>query len=419
MRILVYPHDLGMGGSQLNAVELAAGVRDLGHDVVVAGRPGALNARISELGLDFVELPRPGKRPSPTVARALRDLIDARSLDLLHGYEWPPTLEAELAAVGRPRVAVVSTVMSMAVPPFIPSGADLVVGTREIADHEVRRRGRRRVHVVEPPVDLSYNRPDLDLDVAGFRARYALDDDRVTVVAVARFAHELKLEGTLTAIDVAAEEPRMQLVLVGDGPARDEVAARADRANSAAGRRAVVLTGALADPRPAYAAAHISLGMGGSALRALAFGSPLVVQGERGFWRLLTPESLESFLWTGWYGVGEGPESGASRLRGILGPLLGDAARRADLGAYGLQVVRAGFSLEQAAQRQAEIYAAAVQEPPSRAVRRRGDVASLARYSAYYARKRLRRLQGSERADDFNARPVAARNAAAPGRRGA
>ena len=36
MRVLVYPHSMEIGGSQLNAVELGGAVRDLGHDVVVA-----------------------------------------------------------------------------------------------------------------------------------------------------------------------------------------------------------------------------------------------------------------------------------------------------------------------------------------------------------------------------------------------
>jgi L-malate glycosyltransferase len=411
MRIVVYPHDLGMGGSQLNAIEIAAGVRDLGHEVVVAGRPGALVSRIEELGLEFVELPAPGKRPSPRVASALRRLVDERGIDILHGYEWPPTLEAELAAIGRPHVAVVSTVMSMAVPGFIPRGVELVVGTREIADHEIRRRGRRRTAVIEPPVDLAHNRPDLPLDVAGFRARHDLDADRVAVVAVARFAHELKLEGTLAAIDVAADEPRMQLVLVGDGPARDTVHERVARANERAGRRAVVLTGALDDPRAAYAAADVSLGMGGSALRALAFGTPLVVQGEHGFWRALTPETLDGFLWTGWYGIGDGAATGPERLRAELEPLLADPARRRELAAYGLSVVRERFSLGAAAQTQLAVYERAMAERPRFPARAAGDLAALARYGAYYVRKRVRRATGREAADDFNARPVTAVNA--------
>ena len=75
MRILVYPHDLEMGGSQLNAIELAAAVRDLDHDVIVYGRPGPLTRRVHELGLEFVEAPDPWIRPNPRTVRHLRQLM--------------------------------------------------------------------------------------------------------------------------------------------------------------------------------------------------------------------------------------------------------------------------------------------------------------------------------------------------------
>ena len=50
-----------------------------------------------------------------------------------------------------------------------------------------------------------------------------------------------------------------------------------------AGRQVVLLTGEIADPRPAYAAADVVVGQGGSALRGMAFGKPLVVVGEGRF----------------------------------------------------------------------------------------------------------------------------------------
>jgi len=46
MKILVLPNEVGLGGSQLNAIELGAAVRDLGHEVVVLGEPGVLVERI-------------------------------------------------------------------------------------------------------------------------------------------------------------------------------------------------------------------------------------------------------------------------------------------------------------------------------------------------------------------------------------
>jgi glycosyltransferase involved in cell wall biosynthesis len=408
VKILVYPHDLGLGGSQLNAIEIAAAVRDLGHTVAIFGRPGALLSRIEQLGLEFIEAPVPGRRPSLRVVRALVDLIDERGFEVLHGYEWPPTLEAVLASRRRRSVTAVSTVMSMAVAPFVPYSIPLLVGTAEIADAE-RSSGRSQAEVLEPPVDLRFNDSAIDVGEGAFRRRYGLDGSRLTVVSVTRFAHELKLEGTLAAIDAMAkvnESVPARLVLVGDGPARDEVERRAGAVNDRLGEGTVIITGQLEDPRPAYAAADVALGMGGSALRALAFRKPLVVQGEGGFWSLLTPETVDQFLWTGWYGVAESPEVGSATLADILVGILPDEARRAELGDFGRHLVEQRFSITQAGESQLAQYRTALGSPASRRDVIGGDLVALLRYGRYYAAKRIRRARGLERSDDFNSRPV-------------
>lgn len=415
MRILVYPHDLGVGGSQLNAIDLAAAVRDRGHEVTVFGRPGPLVTRVHELGLPFVEAPTPGRRPSPAVARAIRELVDSQGLDVVHGYEWPPALEAALATRGRPGTVAVTTIMSMSVPGFIPRSRCTVVGTEQIAAHE-QRRGRSRVAVIEPPVDIEHDAVSTAA-VEQFRARWSLDPARPAVVSVARFAHELKLEGTLAAIEAVATltpQHRPQLVLVGDGPARAEVEARVARTREVSGAD-IILTGQLDDPRPAYAAADVMLGMGGSALRALAFGKPLVVQGENGFWQLLTPETAPLFLWQGWYGVGSDATGGPTTLAGVLGPLLDDGPLRAELGRFGQELVRSRFALTRAARLQEDCYRRALDDP--RPFSTPADAAALLRYVGYYVGKRVRRALGTERTDDFNARPVAGRMGVPAGRR--
>lgn len=347
MRILVYPHDLGIGGSQINAIELAAAVGARGHDVAVFGAPGPLVTRIRESGLEFIESPIPHRRPSPAVLRALSQTVQERRIDVLHGYEWPPILESWIAA-GRGEAVAVGTVMSMAVADFLPRHMPLLVGTRQIAAAE-QAANRADVAVLEPPVDLRTNHPDVDVGAGSFRRTYGLGGDDLTVVTVTRLAHEMKLEGLLVAIDTVADlaettSANCKLVIVGDGQARREVEQRARQVNRRLGRDVVILTGEVSDPRPAYAASDIVLGMGSSALRAMAFGKPLIVQGERGFWKLMSPESAEEFLWTGWYGVGESAAAGPRRLRSELDMVLLDPARREELGRYSLRLVTERFS---------------------------------------------------------------------------
>lgn len=407
MRILVYPHDLNMGGSQTNAIELAAAVKNLGHDCIIFGRSGTLRDRIDDLGLEFIESPPPGHRPSVRVAKVLRDLAIERGIDVIHGYEWPPGLEALAATSRLPGVAAVCTVMSMAVAPFLPRTLPLVVGTLQISASE-QSAGRQRLHVIEPPVDLDHNQPPPVAELTAFRRRWKLDE-RPLVVCVSRLATELKSEGILTAIDVAADLANVtpfQLLIVGDGAARPAIEAAAQRVNRLTGTNTIVVAGELADPRAAYAAADVTIGMGGSALRSLAFAKPLVVQGEKGYFATLNPETVDDFRWQGWYGVGQDARNGRTRLAAQLGPLLTDATARRELGTFGRKVVEA-YSLDRAAERQIGVYRDAVADE-THVIR---DIPEIVRsgisFTRYYLGRRISRVLGSQRSEDFNAKPVA------------
>ncbi|MGY1699112.1 glycosyltransferase family 4 protein [Geodermatophilus sp. SYSU D00766] len=407
LRVLVYPHTMEIGGSQLNALEIAAAVRDRGHEVLLYAPDGDLLSHAHDLGLEHVPAATAPFHPSPTVTADLARLVRDRGLDVLHGYEWPPALEAFAVRALRPHVAAVATVMSMAVPPFLPSSMPLVVGTQRLAD-QARRVRRGPVQLLEPPVDTQANRPGIA--AAAFRAAYPVDPGTAQVVVVSRLAHELKLEGILTAVRAVAALTRhraIRLVVVGDGPAAPEVRRAVDDANHRCGREVVLMTGQLADPRGAYDTADVCLGMGGSALRALAFAKPLVVQGEGGFFELLTPDSVHTFLEQGWYGVAErDPEDAAAHLSTVLATVLDDGDRRGQLGGYGRELVESRFSLTAAAAVQEEVYRQAMAGRAG-ALRTVTEGVSAARsVVGHKLRRRVQRLWTHVPLDDFNARPA-------------
>ena len=276
MKILVYPHTMELGGSQLNAIQLAAAVRDRGHEVIVLSEPGPLVERVRAMGLEHIEVPAHRRRPSPGVMGTLARLVRDRDVDVVHGYEWPPILEAFYGLRSRRGIPVVGTIMSMSVAPFVPRTMPLIVGTERIREAALTA-GHRRVTLLEPPVDTEADHPSVK--GGEFRARHGIGADEVVAMMVCRLVPDLKLEGLLAACDAAGDLARagypLRLVIVGDGPARNAVAERAAQTNATVGRLAVVLAGALDDPRPAYAGADITIGQGGSALRGMAFAKPL------------------------------------------------------------------------------------------------------------------------------------------------
>ncbi|MFJ2617888.1 glycosyltransferase [Glutamicibacter sp. NPDC087344] len=405
MRILIYPHDLEMGGSQLNAIDLAAQLQAQGHEVIVYGWPGPLVERISELGLEFVASPRPRFRPTPSIVSDLRRLAVERQLDVLHGFEWPPSLECRLAVQGLQGVTSVSTIMSMAVADFIPRDMALTVGTEQIQDERTRK-GYTQTSLLEPPIDINENQADTALGCE-FRATHGIPGDVLLLVVVSRLVPELKLEGILTAIDHVgqlARQRKIVMAIVGDGSAQELVSARAEKVNSSR-PGTIILCGQLSDPRGAYAAADIMLGMGGSALKSMSFAKPLVVQGENGYWKLLDESTRQEFEWQGWYGIGDNSHNGELVLATELSRLLNDAPLRTQLGEFGRRIIEERYSLQAAATILEGTYLEAQE-------RGQGRWLELARagmhFGVYLAQRAAQRVQRKVVTDDFNSQRLVA-----------
>ena len=406
MKVLIYPHSMELGGSQLNAVDLAGALQRAGHEVLVYGERGALESRIAHWGLEHV-VPR-ASHTSPDLGRAaeLRRLARHRQIEVLHGWEWPPILECWTAALtARGPASTVGSIMSMSVAPFLPDTVPLTVGTENILRQTPRRSRDAPVSLLEPPVDLDDNLPGGHKD-----SRLVRSDAELRLAIVSRLVPELKLEGILTAVAAThrlAERFPCRLLIAGDGPAGEEVRAAAEKANASLGREVVTLLGAVDDPRSVYDEAHVCLGMGGSALRSLAFAKPLVVQGERGFFMTLTPESRDNFLRDGWYGVADrSSDAAVDHLVAELEPLLADPARRDLLGTFGQNLVRERFSLVAGVRTLEGIYRQAVSAPGCRTRDLAAALRSGRRLLSYKVERQRQRRRGSFSVDDFNARPA-------------
>lgn len=373
MRIIVYPHDLAVGGSQINAIDLAAAVRDLGHDVFVYGIPGPLAGHIADRGLPFIAAPAMQYRPAPQRIVHLQATSRRERIDVIHGYEWPPCLDAYFGAHLIGRVGLTCTVLSMAVSPLVPRSVPLLMGTEDLAD-SARHAGHRSVSVLEPPIDVDADHPGID--GSAVRASLGLGAHEQLVVTVSRLAVDLKLdalERAIAAVGAIAGRRPVRLLIVGGGEAERHLRSRAADVDAACGRQVVHFAGEQLDPRAYYAAADVVVGMGSSALRAMAIGRPVVVQGEHGFSLACEPSTFDTFLRQGFWGIGDdGP---IDPLVADLDRLLHDSALRAELGEFGRRSVVDRFGLRHAALRLEAHYADLAEQP---AARRPLDVATTA-----------------------------------------
>lgn len=348
MKVLVVAHRMELGGTQVNAIDLAAEVQKAADvQVLMAAAPGPSVGMPRAAETQLRRLPDPARHPSLNVIRALDTVEREFHPDLVHVWDWTQCFDAYPGLYLQRRLPVLCSVMSMVVPRFIPRQLTTTFGTVQLAEKASRMR-RGPVRLLEPPVDLEANHPGVS-DGEAFRLAHGVAPDQILVVMVSRLESWLKLESLqrgIAAVEQLARRHPVRLVIVGEGSATAQVAARAAAANATLGREVVSLAGGRIDPRPAYEAADIMMGMGGSALRTMAFATPLIVMGERGFSRVLDRSTLPTFLYQGWYGLGTGRYDD---LESQLERLVESPAERHTLGQLGLATVRERYDLKAAA----------------------------------------------------------------------
>lgn len=347
MKVLVFAHRLEVGGTQVNAIELSAALRDLhGHDVALFATPGPMVDFAREKGLRFHPAPDAGSHPSMARMRSLREVVRREKPDVLHAWDWPQCLDAYYASHLLQQVPMVVTDMSMVTSRLLPKRLPTTFGTPQLVD-QARTAGRRPVELLVPPVDVHANAPGV-VDPTPFRRAYGIEDSDIAIVTVSRLTEWMKAESlrrTVDAVRILGKDLPVRFVIVGDGSSRGRLEKLADQTNSELGRKAVVLTGALIDPRPAYAGADVVVGMGGSGLRAMAFAKPLVIVGERCFSAPFNADSAEGFYYKGIYGLGDG-NAQSTRLLDDLRAVVTQPGHFNELGALGRQFVVERFSLE-------------------------------------------------------------------------
>jgi L-malate glycosyltransferase len=352
VKILVFANDLVFAGVTVNAIELAAALRDMhGHEVLLFATQGPMAKLAEQKGLRFLPAPvaRLGLHPSPARMRALRRVIRQERPDVIHAWDWYQCLDAYYIEYLLMRVPILVTDMSMSLQRLLPKALPTTFGTPEVVDHATAS-GHLRASLLLPPVDVHENAPGA-VDPEPFRARFALKNSDINLVIVSRLDAIMKAESLFRAINAVAKlghDMPLRLVIVGDGEVRPEVERLAHETNTQLQRSAIVLTGALIDPRPAYAAADVVIGMGGSALRGMAFGKPTIVVGVQGFSAPFTPETADSFYYRGMYGVGDGT-SGNEGLVADIQWMVENRKQFQLLGKFARQFVLKHFALERVA----------------------------------------------------------------------
>lgn len=391
MKILVFAHRLELGGTQANAIQLAANLRDRhGMQVVFHATPGPLQDMLKARKLDLVGAPDSRLHPSFARMRILRDLVRREQPDLIHAWDWWQGIEAYCAVNLPMQIPLIISDMQLTLTHLLPRHIPTTFGVSAVQKQAVQE-GWQRSFYMPPSVDLTANAPGA-LDRAPCRSALGIKGRQVVIVAVSGLSHRVKDDSLARAIDSVhqmGKELPLRLIIVGDGAARADLQHHATRTNRHLRRTAVTLHGAMTDPRRAYAAADIVLGTGSSALTGMAFGKPVVVTGHRGFARIFDEGTAGWFSENSMHGVGDNDDGAA--MRQAIQRLAPNASLRKELGAFGRSYVVQHHDLNHLTDQFAGICLAAsdAAPPPS--------VTDAARSAVIYLRERRFRPPSNDR----------------------
>ena len=232
MRILHTESSLGWGGQEIRVLTEARGVARRGHAVAIAApREARIFAEAPSYGVEIIGLPI--ARKSLAGAAAVKGLLAERPFDVVNTHSstdsWLVTLAGVLARDTPPIVRtrhISSPVPRNFASRWLYARADRIVTTGErLRLQVIEETGADPARCISIPtgIDLGRFRPG---DRAAARTQLGLPID-VPIVGIVATLRSWK--GHLHLLEAVASlgRPEVHLAVVGDGPMRDALVARA------------------------------------------------------------------------------------------------------------------------------------------------------------------------------------------------
>jgi glycosyltransferase involved in cell wall biosynthesis len=284
--------EMRTGGAERVVVSLARGAQASGHAVAIASAPGELLEELD--GIEHFPLPLLGRRPSavPGATLRLRRVLRKWQPHIVHCHNPGMAIVTSLATLrGRMPKALVSVhgvpdedwprtakVLRLTGLPVVACGPGVEVA---LAEHGLRAAATiwNGVSSAPPPADR-----------AELERTWRIPPGNRLVLAVGRL---VSAKNHVLAIQALAEVDDATLVIVGEGPLRNELE---DAARRAGVHDRVVFAGLRPDARALIGAADAvvvssrSEGLPMVVLEALAAGTPVVATAVRGVREILEDE---------------------------------------------------------------------------------------------------------------------------------
>ena len=346
---------LEIGGAETHVVELSKELHRQGYEVVVVSNGGVYERELTDAGIRCYHAPL-HKRSAGRMLRSLwllRGIIRKEKPDVVHAHARIPAFLCGILhrQMGFPFVTSAHWVF------YVNRSLRRLTdwGERTVAvSDDIREYLKENYGVPDEHIFVTINGIDTEKfspAVSGERVlcEFGFSPDRPTISYVSRMDESRALAARqLVEIAPRLRErlPDIQILIAGGGDVYDEISAKAQAVNDAAGERFVVMTGARTDVNEIVAAGDVFVGVSRAALEAMAAEKPVVVAGNEGYIGLFDESKLALAQESNFCCRGCPEPTGERLYEDLVHALCGmDGAQRAALGRYGREVIGQYYSV--------------------------------------------------------------------------
>lgn len=362
--------ELDTGGAELSTVEIADAIVRAGGRAIVLSEGGRLAPRITAAGGEFVPFAAATKNPVRILwnARAIRQMIAAEGVSLVHARSRAPAWSAKIAArqAGVPFVTTFHGAYnekSKAKRAYnaVMAAGDIVIANSRYTKALIQKRYEtptERIRVIYRGVDGAVFDPAAVSRgrLAALRAGWKAGPHTRIILQPARLTAWKGQSTVIAAAGLLEREGRLGdtlIVLAGDAQGRDGYRAQLESEIAASGLAGkVILPGHVDDMPAAFAASHLALvasvepeAFGRVATEAQVMGCPVIAT-DIGAppETVAAPPKVHATERTGWLVPAGDAEALASAIDEALGM---EPDARSRLGERARERVLANYSLDQ------------------------------------------------------------------------
>ena len=368
MKIFLMTTHMEMGGIPIYVVELARVLKKRGHEPVVVSDAGTLERRLAREGIKHIRVPcRTSSELNPMLwLKALPKIVQAilrERPDLIHSHTRVAQVLGWAASsiTSTPYVTTCHGLYKFRLGRrFFRCWGKWVMAISSATMNRVVQQYRlappHQVILIENGIDVERFRQAPDpAEVERFRRMNGLNGGPI-IGSVARLSPVKGLDLLLRAAPALFSEfPGLQLLLVGDGPAREELVRLAHELKIA---ERVAICPSVEDTRvpmalmQAFAAPAWEEGFGLAIVEAMAAGVPVVATDAGGPGEIIEPGKSGLLIQPG----------DTAGLERELRSLLNDAGARARIARQGQARVKQRFDLDRVVTQVEEVYGWAVRD---------------------------------------------------------